>query len=110
MGDYWGVQRSTPEFYDPEGVSLVLLYTNRGVSLFNEIEVISTSVSYENVLDCNENVELDEKEPVLRSAFFSLYKKGGLKTIRQFCNKLENRNIMGYFKRILAKSIRYIIG
>ena len=107
LGDYWGVQRSTPEFYDSDGVSLVLLYSNRGISLFNELDIISTSVSYEDVLGCNQNVEFDEKEPTLRKSFFDVYNKQGLKTIRQFSDKLENRNFGGFLKRIIVKTIRY---
>lgn len=108
LGDYWGVQRSTPDFYDPDGVSLVLLYTDKGINLFKELDILSTIVSYESVLDCNDNVENDEREPVLREKFFSLYNKRGLKAIGFFCDKLEHRTLLVKIKRKIGTLIRTI--
>ena len=36
IGDYWGIERAHPDFYDKRGVSLVLLNTPAGVRFFDE--------------------------------------------------------------------------
>ena len=37
IGDYWGIQNVMPEFYDRMGVSLVIVHTERGMELFNNV-------------------------------------------------------------------------
>lgn len=37
IGDYWGIQNVLPEFYDPMGVSLVIVHTADGMKLFDHI-------------------------------------------------------------------------
>ena len=50
LADYWGIQRKYPNFYDPDGVSLVIINTKKGKQIFdyitNEIEAIETDYSY----------------------------------------------------------------
>lgn len=38
IGDYWGVEKTAPEFDDNMGVSLVLINNNKGANLFAKIE------------------------------------------------------------------------
>ena len=103
LGDYWGVQRNTPEFYDPNGVSLVLLYTEKGDTLFNELDVVKMNVGYKAVLDCNANVEFDEIEPAIRGYFFDLYRQIGFKAVRSICNKVEGRTFLTQIKHIIKR-------
>lgn len=37
IGDYWGIQNVLPKFYDPMGVSLVIVHTADGMKLFDHI-------------------------------------------------------------------------
>lgn len=108
LGDYWGVQRRNPEFYDSIGVSLVLLYSESGRSLFNDINAIKTAISYDDVLDCNINVEIDEKEPLERDEFIRAFNKRGLKAITQYCNKIDKYNFLGLLKKVFVRINRII--
>lgn len=38
IGDYWGIERTLPEFADSMGVSLALIHTQEGLELFNRIK------------------------------------------------------------------------
>lgn len=38
IGDYWGIEKEHPKFYSPKGVSLVLVNTQKGVSILSETE------------------------------------------------------------------------
>lgn len=38
IGDFWHIEKTIPEFYDPQGNSLFLIHTNRGKELFNAIK------------------------------------------------------------------------
>ena len=50
LADYWGVQNKHPEFDDDKGVSLILVNSEKGKSIFNKIsnnlEVITTELDY----------------------------------------------------------------
>lgn len=38
IGDFWHIEETMPEFYDPAGNSLFLIHTNRGKELFEKIK------------------------------------------------------------------------
>ena len=38
IGDYWGIQNVMPDFYDRMGVSLVIVHTDKGEKLFDNIK------------------------------------------------------------------------
>jgi coenzyme F420-reducing hydrogenase beta subunit len=38
VGDYWGIERNMPDFYDDKGISLVFINTEKGQALFNDIK------------------------------------------------------------------------
>ncbi len=105
LGDYWGVKRRTPNFYDPNGVSLVLIYTEKGCHIFNELDVFKTEISYDDVMDCNPNVERDEIEPLIRTAFYKRYNQLGFKAIPEYCDKIEGRDLKWHIKKYLSNII-----
>lgn len=53
IGDFWGIQNTIPDFYDPMGVSLVITHTENGKVLF---ESIKGSIDYcvSNRKDCRQ--------------------------------------------------------
>lgn len=38
IGDFWHIEETIPDFYDPDGNSLFLIHTNRGEELFEKIQ------------------------------------------------------------------------
>lgn len=38
LGDYWGIEKEHPDFYDKKGVSLVLINSEKGKKLWNEVK------------------------------------------------------------------------
>ena len=103
LGDYWGVIRRTPEFYDSMGVSLALIYSEKGVELFNKLDLLSCQVSYNDVMDCNMNVEIDEAEPSNRRMFFKDYERKGFNAITKYCDEIDGHNLIWYIKKNLSK-------
>lgn len=89
LGDFWGILRRHPEFYNPMGVSLVLVYTEKGKHLFNSIDCDSMDATYDDALDSNINIEKDEPEPKNRNQFFRAYKTKGIYAIDKYCKQLE---------------------
>ena len=103
LGDFWGINRKHPEFSDPLGVSLVLTYTDKGRQLFESLDCMHIDASYDDALDCNANIEIDEPIPKNRSNFFDKYQKEGILVIDKFCKQLEPGMLSVIFKKILYK-------
>ena len=38
IGDFWHIEKTIPDFYDPDGTSVFLIHTDRGEELFNNIK------------------------------------------------------------------------
>lgn len=38
IGDFWHIEKTISDFYDPDGISVFLIHTDRGEELFNNIK------------------------------------------------------------------------
>lgn len=108
LGDFWGILRRHPEFYNPQGVSLVLTYTEKGEQLFNSLDCKRMEASYDDALDCNINIEKDEPQPKNRASFFEAYSKKGVYAIDKYCKQLEVSGLKR-FKAIVKIIIRKVV-
>lgn len=77
IGDFWHIEDTIPDFYDPRGTSLFLIHTNRGQALFDCIR---------NRLDCRlsdtkqcwqKNLEAPTPVSEFRQAFWEDYQSEG---------------------------------
>lgn len=98
LGDFWGILRRHPEFYNPQGVSLVLSYTKKGEQLFNSIDCKKIEATYDDALDCNINIEKNEAKPQNREAFFAAYSRNGVYAIDKYCKQLEPK----FWQKLIA--------
>lgn len=89
LGDFWGILRCHPEFYNPNGVSLVLTYTDKGEELFKSLECNWINSTYADALDCNINIEKNEPIPNNRRQFFEAYTKKGISILDKYIRQLE---------------------
>lgn len=81
IGDYWGVDRVRPDFFDRMGNSLVLLHTEKGEALFEsckeEMEYVES-----NIEDCLQpNLKAPTRVSNERTAFWQEYHKHGINFI-----------------------------
>lgn len=89
LGDFWGILRRYPDFYNPQGVSLVLTYSDKGERLFHALDCKWINATYDDALDCNINIEKNEPQPKNRKQFFKAYSKKGIYVIDKYCKQLE---------------------
>lgn len=78
IGDFWGIDERIPDFYDPDGNSLFLLHTDRGVELFEEIKA-SLDYRLSDTTECLQpNLEAPTSKSELRDKFWKDYQKKGI--------------------------------
>lgn len=72
IGDYWGIEKFHPDFYDKNGVSVIIVNSDVGDGYFNavsdEIEYISST--YENAAYANKNLLEPTKRPSERDYIY----------------------------------------
>ena len=72
IADFWGIESVAPEMNDGKGTSLVLLRTEKGETLLNEIKECMNikKVDYESAVRCNPSEYKSVDKPKLRESFF----------------------------------------
>ena len=81
IADFWGIERTQPEFDDNKGVSLVLVNTEKGNNLFNQLQQILL-IKESTKADClQRNLETPAPLPPAREAFWKDYHTFGYRYI-----------------------------
>ena len=72
LADYWGVQKAHPEFYDSNGVSLVLVNTPKGAKVWERLRGVITSVpsTLEQATVMNKNLREPSARPDCRDTIY----------------------------------------
>ena len=78
IGDFWHIEATIPDFYDPNGNSLFLIHTKRGEELFEKIKG-DMDYRLSNTTQCwQANLEAPTKKSEQREEFWSDYQKKGI--------------------------------
>lgn len=72
LADFWGIQKIAPEMSDGKGTSLVLVRTDKGAKLLQQVSgnVKIKEVSYENGVASNRAEYMSASRPAQRDIFF----------------------------------------
>lgn len=106
LGDFWGVEGKYPEFSDDKGISLVLVNSNKGQKLLEDIKdkiIYRENCDLAYAIKCNPCICGSVKEPEKRKEFFNDLDK---MKIKQLANKYLTKQslisrIYGKVKRII---------
>lgn len=110
IADFWGIESVLPELDIDKGVSLVLIRTNKGNELFEEIKkkCFCQEVSYEDGIRENSSEYMSHAKPKERDSFYSNLEKSN------FFEKAAIEYIYGpFWKRIgrkIKRTIKKILG
>lgn len=78
IGDFWHIEETIPEFFEPEGTSLFLIHTEYGVELFNHIKQ-RLFYKKSDIKQCWQyNLERPTEKPKEREKFWNDYRRGGI--------------------------------
>jgi len=110
LADFWGVEKLHPRFYSNKGVSLVLINSNNGKRIFDEIikDIEYMDSTIENAVLMNGNLEEPSKRPKIRN---EIYIKFNNYEFEQFLKKyLEPKNkVKGIVKTIIPNRLKIIV-
>lgn len=110
IADYWGINNINPEFNDNNGISLVIINTEKGLELFNKIKddiyFIKTNIEDSMQPPLKEQF----KEPKIRKQFWEDYNNKGINyLIKKYgCNNIKTKlnKIIYSIKKIVKKIVK----
>lgn len=77
IADYWGIKKIVPNFFDPMGVSMVLLHTKKAEEIFdgirNDVECAITGI--DDAIRCNPAIIASATRPRNRAKFYKAIKR-----------------------------------
>lgn len=81
LGDFWSLKKYYPEYYENNGISLVLANSNKGINIIEELPIIRNTVSFNMALKGNPAINISSNIPKQYSIFWILYKSKGIPCI-----------------------------
>lgn len=110
LADFWGIEKTNPEFSDEKGVSLVLVNSTKGLNLFNDgldkMKVLKSDL--ETAIDKNKCIIQPTFKTKYRREFFKVLEEKGLdravvKFVGPNSDQKVKRKIYWQIKRIKQK-------
>lgn len=71
IGDFWGIDKLYPEFDDNKGCSALIVYSEKGARLINEMALNIHAVNYSDILNENPVLRQSVAIPATRVSFWS---------------------------------------
>lgn len=102
LADYWNIEHAIPEFNDNHGVSLVMVNSNKGFDLFNNISKTIHFVESNKNDAWQPHLEYPVKCPKLRNKFWDEYHSKGFSFIMKKYGQ-------GTFSSLMIKRLTPII-
>lgn len=107
IGDFWGVKKKFPEMYDKNGVSAIIINTDKGKRLFENINksLEFKSCKLDDIVKGNPSLAKSSNKPSKRDAFFKDIDKMSTKElVNKYVSKRSILNrIKGKIKRIINR-------
>lgn len=110
IGDFWHIEETIPDFYDPNGNSLLLIHTDRGEQLFDSIKD-NLDYCLSDTKQCwQKNLEAPTPVSERRHEFWMDYQRGGIDFIMKKYGTTPLRNkIMNKLLRIMGGGTQKIV-
>lgn len=100
IGDYWGLPETLKNWDDDRGISIVLVYTEKGSSILEELNIEKIETTYENGLKANQSIAFSVTKPRLTTYFWKKYPEKKIKTIEICLNKMQPSIIYRAIRKI----------
>lgn len=69
LGDCWGIEKIIPEWKEIEGVSLLMVHSDKGAEILQKIQMASIEINKKDILRYNKNIICSVKKDSRRKKF-----------------------------------------
>lgn len=109
MGDFWGIKEEEPEFYDKDGVSVLLLHNKKSKQLIDLVQnkIKIKVIQVDEIVKHNPSIIKASDKSIMHDLFFFEMKKGVSHVVEGIKNpnivqKVRNKLYRGVYKKIVA--------
>ena len=107
LGDFWGIKNHYPEMYNKEGVSAIIINTELGKEIFNNIKdnIEYKECELDKIISGNPSLIHSSKRPEKRDIFFDELEETSIEILTKKYEKKVSlkRKIINKIKRIIKK-------
>lgn len=109
LGDFWGIEDEYPQLFDINGVSAVIVNSNKGSTLLNKLhnEISVTEVSLNSIIVHNGNLQNPTRRPDLRSVIYRRMIDTGFAGIPY--NISRKNHVIDNIKDLIPNKYRYFM-
>ena len=102
LADFWGIEKILPEMDDDQGVSLIIVQSQKGIEVLNQVQgnLILKQVDINKAISYNTAMIHSVDEPVLRDAFLETVRQEGFSVAEKRYLRL---NFKKRVRRLLSK-------
>ncbi|MBQ6192277.1 MAG: Coenzyme F420 hydrogenase/dehydrogenase, beta subunit C-terminal domain [Bacteroidaceae bacterium] len=94
IGDFWGIKKSHPEFYNAAGVSILMVNTAQGQAYFNQVKERCDFIESNRTKAVQPVLVAPQQVSALRKAFWHDYTQGGIdKVMRKYWGYTFSRRL-----------------
>ena len=109
IGDCWGIEKSFPQFEDKLGVSLVLLNTEKGQAIYEQIKKDVDERRFRDKSWQQPRLSRPTDKPLTRAQFWIDYEKNGFlyisKKYANYCvSTIIKNRLKGLFRKIMKRN------
>ena len=108
LADFWGVENVDSKIPTKDGVSLILVHTDKGKKLLQEIEskVLLQSVDLQKSIAGNSSIRQSVTEPKDRASFMKKLVENDFSTVKKYCEESVLKKICRLIQRIRNRLFR----
>ena len=108
LADFWGVENVDSKIPTKDGVSLILVHTDKGKKLLQEIEskVLLQSVDLQKSIAGNSSIRQSVTEPKERASFMKKLAENDFSTVKKYCEESVLKKICRLVQRIRNRLFR----
>jgi len=110
MGDYWGIERAHPDIDPRNGVSVLLVNSEKGMTLIDRLSQFLqlTESNLEKALACNPRLRQPPQMTARRMTIFRAYREGGYQALEHyFENEMRRQRVLARLKALAPRPIKW---
>lgn len=109
LADFWGIEKSYPEFDSIQGVSAVFIHSKKGAELFASIlnKIESKEVTFDSAVKYNQSYFYSAKSNKNRAKFFkNLTKRNFKRRAKKYCMPTKFDKLKSKLRSVLKKLLK----
>ena len=110
LADYWGIEKEQPDFYDENGVSAVLINTNKGNEMLNKVKdkIIISNTNINKIEKWNHNLVEPSLKSLIRNKAYNNIDNKDFNKIKKDNLKFR-KNLDEIIKDIIPKKLKKLL-